>query len=462
MTEYPKRLIEVDLPIKRISAHARREKSIRHGHISTLHIWWARRPLAACRAVICASLWPDPADDLCPNAFRTIARDQMTKWAKDHLALVSEESWSRFVAISKNERKLDDLVELRAALLDFIADFANWDNSTVKEYLETSRALTQAAHEALGGVPGTRPLVVDPFAGGGSIPLEALRVGADTFASDLNPVPVLLNKVVLEYIPKYGQRLADEVRKWGAWIKQEAEKELAEFYPKDVDGATPVAYLWARTIKCEGPGCGAEIPLLRAPCLAQRGKNSVHLKLKSDPRKKTIGFELVTGLGSSVELSGILRRSSATCPLCGYTTPAANVRDQFKGRQGGASDARLLAVVTTKEGKTGRSYRLPVPQDERATRRALDELRRIRDLAPDDVPDEPLPYLRSIFNIHLLDVTKWSDLFTPRQLVSLVKLTRLVRRLGEEIRKQTSDINLQKSDRYMFGAGCGQSGCTMQ
>src|SRR6185295_10231968 len=110
----------------------------------------------------------------------------------------------------------DDLV-LRQALFDFIADFANWDNSTVKEYLHTCRALTQSAHEALGGVTGTRPLVVDPFAGGGSIPLEALRVGADAFASDLNPVPVLLNRIVLEYIPKYGQRLADEVRKWGNW-----------------------------------------------------------------------------------------------------------------------------------------------------------------------------------------------------------------------------------------------------
>ena len=109
---------------------------------------------------------------------------------------------------------------MRAALLDFIADFANWDNSTSPPYLETSRALTQAAHEALGGEPGTRPLVVDPFAGGGSIPLEALRVGADAFASDLNPVAVLLNKVVLEYIPKYGQRLADEVRKWGEWVKE--------------------------------------------------------------------------------------------------------------------------------------------------------------------------------------------------------------------------------------------------
>jgi putative DNA methylase len=203
---YPKRLIEVDLPIKRISAHARREKSIRHGHISTLHIWWARRPLAACRAVICAALWLDPADPLCPDAFRETARTLMQEWAEKHTKLLtSQESLNRFIQIQKNPDKLNDDVFLRKALLDFIADFSNWDNSTVKEYLETSRALTQAAHEALGGEPGTRPLVVDPFAGGGSIPLEALRVGADTFASDLNPIPVLLNKVILEYIPKYGQ-----------------------------------------------------------------------------------------------------------------------------------------------------------------------------------------------------------------------------------------------------------------
>jgi hypothetical protein len=159
---YPRRLIEVDLPIKRISAHARREKSIRHGHISTLHIWWARRPLAACGAVICAALWPDPGDELCPDSFRTVARDQMHSWAEKHSKLLGEESFGRFVQIQKDPARLYDNTVLRQALLDFIADFANWDNSTVKEYLDTSRALTQAAHEALGGAPGTRPLVVDP------------------------------------------------------------------------------------------------------------------------------------------------------------------------------------------------------------------------------------------------------------------------------------------------------------
>ena len=201
---YPKRLIEVDLPIARISAHARREKSIRHGHISTLHIWWARRPLAACRAVICASLWPDPADPNCPPAFReaavvalsTFARranpERITAEMRQLQETLSDESRTRWEDIASGKLTFDasspaDMVELRMALLDFIADFANWDNSTAPAYLETTRALTQAAHEALGGAPGTRPFVVDPFAGGGSIPLEALRVGADAFATDLNP-----------------------------------------------------------------------------------------------------------------------------------------------------------------------------------------------------------------------------------------------------------------------------------
>src|SRR5271169_4796467 len=119
---YPQRLIEVDLPIKRISAHARREKSIRHGHISTLHIWWARRPLAACRAIICASLWPDPADPNCPDAFRATARHWMTKWSRDYLKFLGSESYGRFIEFHNDPSGLDNNLKLRSALLDFIAD----------------------------------------------------------------------------------------------------------------------------------------------------------------------------------------------------------------------------------------------------------------------------------------------------------------------------------------------------
>ena len=503
MPDYPKRLIEVDLPIRRISDHARREKSIRHGHISTLHIWWARRPLASCRAVICAALWPDPADELCPEAFRQVARVWMGKWSKEYLGKVSPQSYTRFISIQKTPAKLDDNLELRGALLDFIADFANWDNSTVKAYLDTSRALTQSAHEALGGAPGTRPLVVDPFAGGGSIPLEALRVGADAFASDLNPIPVLLNKVVLEYIPKYGQRLADEVRKWGDWIKQEAEKELAEFYSKDADGATPIAYLWARTIQCEGPGCGAEVPLIRSLWLAKKPNRSVALQLVvnqssfrqgcrnpaskdgnlpvgNPPESNTVetgklpsmaldsaipvrndGYLNSAGLiyndeCRSVEtikrvdfqiivkkpdgwvdqanpetkianptFDGTVKRGSATCPCCGYTTPAEHVREQLRSRFGGSKDARLMAVIKV-HPKNGTVYDLPGKVDSDAAKNASVRLTKLeattRLCGHNFTPDEPTPTNkshRSVGSLWIYGMRKWRDIYTDRQLVVL-------------------------------------------
>ena len=154
MTEqrYCKRLIEVDLPIKRISEHARREKSIRHGHISTLHIWWARRPLAACRAVLCASLWPDPVDPLCPDKFKKEAARLMKEFRDKRGGRPKD--WT-------------NPIELRNSILDFIADFSDWDNSANKDYMDISAALTVIAHEELCGGQGNRPLVLDSFAGGG-------------------------------------------------------------------------------------------------------------------------------------------------------------------------------------------------------------------------------------------------------------------------------------------------------
>jgi hypothetical protein len=260
MLASPRRLIEVDLPITRISAHARREKSIRHGHISTLHIWWARRPLAACRAVICAALWPDPADEHCPPSFRDAAARQLIAFAKrvnperitdeKHKLqeTLSPESRARWEVLARNDPPLDPADPahqnaLRFALLDFIADFANWDNSTVPAYLETSRALTQAAHEALGGEPGTRPLVVDPF-----------------------------------------------------------------------------AYLWARTIRCKGAGCVAEVPLMRSLWLARKANRLVALKLVPNVEAKRVDFQIVSDAKAKEVCEGTVKRGSGTCPCCGYTT----------------------------------------------------------------------------------------------------------------------------------------------
>ncbi len=266
---YPKRLIEVDLPIARISAHARSEKDSRCGHIPRLQIYPAARPLAACRAVICATLWPDPVDlsewaklgeevtigdtVVRPALFLEKARDLMRVWGKEHLGKVSTESFANFLAIQRGSNLLVDPEFLRRVLLDFIADFANWDNSTDKDFLETARALTLSAHRALGIPTGDKPIIFDPFAGGGAIPLEALRVGAEAFASDLNPLSVMINRVVLEHIPEFGQELADELAKFKDWLKEQARRELSPFFPKDPDGATPIAYLWARTISARPP-----------------------------------------------------------------------------------------------------------------------------------------------------------------------------------------------------------------
>jgi adenine-specific DNA methylase len=348
---------------------------------------------------------------------------------------------------------LDDAT-LRDALLDFIADFAKWENSSNKVYLQTCRQLTQAAHVALGGLPGSRPLVVDPFAGGGAIPLEALRAGADAFASDLNPVAVLLEKVVLEYIPKFGERLANEFRRWGDWIKKEAETELSVFYPKDPDGSSPMAYLWARTILCEGPGCGSEVPLIRSLWLANKGSRSIALQIVPNKKRKCVDFTIIEKQGSrwfmqteskteikNPNFDGTVRRGSATCPVCGYTTPVSSVRTQLKARKGGAADARLFCVVTTKVGEQGRFYRLPNDRDITTVRKAASELEvhmHEHKGALSLVPDEPTPKgggrgAGRAFSQRNYGMNRFEDLFAPRQALALTTLTRLVIEAGEKL-----------------------------
>ena len=267
-----RRLAEVDFPIAEVSEHAARER--RRGHPAKLHLWWARRPLASCRAMLMALLLPDPCDPYCPQVFKKDAREILLRmyprprwWATD---IESDEG-------------------LRRIILRFIADFANWDNAANREYLKTGRGLICAAH------PDEQPVIIDPFAGGGSIPLEALRLGTDSFGSDLNPIPVLLNKIVVEYVPRYGQQLIGAVERWATWIDNEAKKRLADFYPDDPDGATPIAYLWARTIQCEAPKCGAIIPLMNQTTISKRRGVGARLSVQSN----SIAIEIQKGKPSS-------------------------------------------------------------------------------------------------------------------------------------------------------------------
>ncbi|MCE5255107.1 MAG: DUF1156 domain-containing protein [Actinomycetia bacterium] len=421
-----KRLAEVDFPIAEVSRHAAREKSIRHGHPSTLHLWWARRPLASSRAVLLALLWPDPCDPLCPASFKEKARELLPK-------------------IAGCDPGTSD-ADLRRALLRFIADFSNWDQAAAPHYLEVARALVKAAY------PEETPLVVDPFAGGGSIPLEALRVGCEAFASDLNPVACLILKVLLEDIPRYGPTLADDVRRVGAEIKRQAEQELADLYPRDPDGATPIAYLWARTVQCEAPNCGAEIPLMRSFWLCKKARRKRALRLHIEPSgdgPPQIGFEIFTPKNDREVAAGTVKGARATCPACGAVLPPERVRAQLAAMRGGADvlfddqgrrtgGARLLAVVTLRPGQQGRHYRLPNETDYLAVWRAQQRLAAILDewerggrqgLCP--VPDEPLnpirpsPNARGLSAVTRYAVSDFGELFTFRQKVALASFVRL-------------------------------------
>ncbi len=451
---YPKRLIEVDLPIRAISAHALREKSIRQGHISTLHIWWARRPLAACRAVLCASLWPDPVDVHCPQAFREIAAKLLGEFAEmvrtdKQVAELCASHWARWRTANTKTLSVDGReghLELRNALLDFIADFANWDAAHSMPFVECARSLTTAAYLAMERI--ARPLVADPFAGGGAIPLEALRVGADTFASDLNPVALMLNRVAVELAPRLGERLAQAVREVALTVGTRANRALASYFPSPPD-ESPIAYLWARTVRCEGPECGAEIPLVRSLWLSKKAQRPVMYKVIVDAVAKRCTFAIISGRDVDQKSSGkgTVVGGAAVCPVCGHTTPKDRVRVQLVSRRGGTNDARLLAVVSRGRSVPGRIYRLPLAQEAKAVEAATIELhRRLRSDGVNLVPTEAIPQERVWKNnpirVHLYGMTTWGALYTSRQLLVLTTFVRLIQ---ETCRAYGGEESLQRA-----------------
>ncbi len=422
-----RRLAEVDFPIAEVSKHSAREKSIRHGHPSTLHLWWARRPLAACRAMLLGLLCPDPCDPHCPQVFKQKARDLLP-------------------SVQGNVGPTDE--DLRKALLKFIGEFASWDLSSNTIYLSISREIVKAAHGE------EAPLVVDPFAGGGSIPLEALRLGCDAFASDLNPVACLVLKVMLEEIPRHGPTLAEDLRRISAEIKKGAEKELAEFYPKDTDGATPIAYLWARTVKCEAPNCGAEMPLVRSFWLCKKASRRRALRHRVDlPRGEPpmVNFEVFEPNAEKDVPGGTVTRAKATCLACGTVLPPDRVRAQIADQRGGADvvfdgtgrrigGAKFLAVVTLRPGEPGRHYRQPDDRDYAAIRKAqvrvartLDEWVRSGGQGPCPVPNESLPPIGTLgFRVQRYGMLQWGDLFTARQKVAQILLREAIASLSAE------------------------------
>ncbi|SNB59969.1 DUF1156 domain-containing protein [Thermoflexus hugenholtzii] len=430
------RLIEVDFPIRPVSEESVREKNIRHGHISTLHIWWARRPLAASRTTALAALLPDE-----PHR--------------------------------------------REIFLRLVRDLAPWEAVQGKNSeLEKARALIR---EAFGGRP---PRVLDPFAGGGSIPLEALRLGCETHALDYNPVAVLILKCVLEYPQRYarpdsvsvlplpsskprsqnptlpyfpgkgdGESQAGEspllraVRAWGAWVLEEARRELQPFYPPDPDGSVPVGYIWARTLPCQNPACGAEIPLMRQTWLAKKDNRKIALRLVPNRAARRVDAEIVEGQAIAFDPDeGTVTRAHVRCPLCGGTIDDKTTRRLFRE---GKAGQRMMAVVLHHPKRAGKSYRLPTARDleayhaaETALEKKSAELREKWGMEP--VPDEPTPLgggpgAERAFSVHKYGLTRWGDLFNPRQQLALITFADKVRQAHAQMLAQGADPEFAKA-----------------
>lgn len=387
-----RRLIEEELPLAVVNAASAREKSLRHGHISTMHLWWARRPLAMSRAVVFGTLLPDPGDD-----------------------------------------------ERRKEILDLLADASSFEASTDMSRINPLRKLLAEAY------PDGPPKVLDCFAGGGAIPLEALRLGCDTTAVDLNPVAHLIEKCVLEYPQRFGQldqlggnTLADDFVRWAGWVRDRVEPKLAQVFPADENGRRPAVYFWARTMACPNPACRAEIPLLSSYWLANSTRRRVWVEV--DSRPGTIDLLLRTGPPpEGRDLStGTVKASSVTCPACGTSAVAKDVREYAKLTGFGR---RLYAVLDIHDRQ--RTYRPPRPDEidgaDTLAAASLDDLEETPD-GTSAVPDEPIT--RSQFRILrslVYGIDTFAGLFNDRQLYALGSLCEAVRAAHHEMLQEGMD-----------------------
>ena len=385
---WKKKLIEVALPLDAINAESAREKSIRHGHPSTLHLWWARRPLAACRAVLFAQLVDDPSAH--PEQFPT-------EEAQD---------------------------AERQRLFRIIEDLVKWENSTNEQVLEAARA------EIRRSCDGNPPPILDPFAGGGSIPLEAQRLGLEVHASDLNPVAVLINKALIEIPPRWADHppvhpeadnrtrwqgaegLAEDVRRYGKWMRDEAERRIGHLYPRAnlSDGSTAniVAWIWARTVVCPSPACGARMPLMRTFVLSKKAGKEARMVPSNDGKR--VHFEVLTDSRHSSS-GGTVTRNGAVCVCCGTNVSLRHLRAEgMAGRMG----AQMVAMVA--DSKRGRVYIAPT----------RDQIEASDVPAPPDLPTSELPKQALGFRVQAYGMAHHIDLFTMRQLSTLSVFTDLV------------------------------------
>jgi len=431
-----KSFIEVTFPIKEVSEESAREKNIRHGHISTLHIWWARRPLASSRATTYAALIPYPSTE---------------KEAKDKAK--------------------------------FIADLSKWESSL------NEKLIKEAREDILKANGGKTLRVLDPFAGGGSIPLECLRLGLETHAVEYNPVAVLILKCTLEYPQKYGKQnkvkrneglfelekeeipLIADVRKWGEWVLEKAREEIGKFYPEDEDGSIPVGYIWARTIPCQNPSCGAEISLMRQFWLAKKERKKISLYpfvhegrvefaiVKKNGDEWQAVESSIPGFSPKVPFNfepekGTVSRAIAVCPVCGGMVDDKQVRKLF---QEGKASQRMVAVVLGRP--QGKAYRLATKRDIEFYRKAEEYLEEKRkklweEWGIDPVPDEEMNTKDpNTVAGRGYGFTIWGDLFNSRQKLALVTFTEKVRLAYNKMIEEGYDKDYAKAVVSYLGLG---------
>lgn len=463
------RLIEVSFPIRQASLDSVHEKNVRHGHISTLHIWPARRPLAACRAALVATLLPDPGTPA--------ERSQILKRLAGTVRKVVKKKKLPNGRVEEIESE-----ETEGGLL-------HWGRESGPDLVW----FRERIREAFGGRP---PRVLDPFSGGGAIPLEAMRLGCEVTAADINPVAWFILKCSLEYprllagrtrpLPDFILRdrefmedflkaqgfggsvrkaqierlglgasaaplldgmeqesipeadLAWQVRAWGRWVLEKARTALARYYPV-LDGKPPVAYLWARTVRCKN--CRAEVPLLKTQWLCKKDRKRVLLTMA--PREGGVDFGVQrdvprTGTGAALRENdkrlgaGTMSRSGATCPNCQVLMSMEDLRAEGKASRLGAV---LTAVVV--EGPGGKEYRLPHPSEVEAAEAASGILDEVFAGVPFGIPEEPTPgpagAKQNSSSLRIYGQDRWRDLFTPRQLVALGTVLRITREVPDHL-----------------------------
>ncbi len=515
MNSKAKRLIEVALPVKEISTESVRDKSIRHGHISTLHLWWARRPLPVCRAVVFASLVPDPDDPHCPEAFRravttlltgkpdvykpyadipyTAGAENMEDTPRNRLLMFIGKFSETFIANQKQGRKTNakDVISKHSLI--------RWETRHNEEVLNIARKLIWVAHDpennnldafeqhwkaikdaekslystsdrhiksddvaskeealnkAISAFLDRMPLVYDPFAGGGAIPLESARLGCRSYANDYNPVAFVIEKGSLEFPQKYGKpivyskvaflerygqeeldayyaespternsasvrienRLSFDVDYYSHKLIALAEERIGHYYPADEKGRKPVAYYWARTATCANPSCGAEVPLLRDFYLVNKDKKKVYLNPVI--KGKEISFEIKQG---KQDIEGWNQRTNLKCPICNNVTESKQLKEQFKA---GTNGEMILAII--KDSENGKTYHIPEDSEQQVVSTIKDSLKS---------PSEAMPvkYTQAMPSC-TWGLSTWGQMFSNRQLLAMQTFVECMNEIKEELK----------------------------